>query len=52
VVQRARADIEAMVVAKAESLGIEPGDLGVSVGQLTAGNDDDDDEGQLRPVEN
>ena len=51
VVQRARADIEAMVVAKAESLGIEPGDLGVSVGQLTAGNDDDD-EGQLRPVEN
>lgn len=27
VVQRARADIEAMVVAKAEQLGIEPGDI-------------------------
>lgn len=37
VVQRARADIEAMVVSKATQLGIEPGDLGMTP-QLTAGD--------------
>lgn len=31
VVQRARADIEAMVLTKAQQLGIEPGDLGVAL---------------------
>lgn len=37
VVQRARADIEAMVMSKAHQLGLEPGDLGVSVPQLGPG---------------
>ncbi|HEX7088665.1 MAG TPA: hypothetical protein VF192_00920 [Longimicrobiales bacterium] len=36
VVQKARADIEAMVVAKAHQLGLEPGDLGISAGELPA----------------
>ncbi len=36
VVQKARADIEAMVVTKARQLGLEPGDLGI-VAQLDAG---------------
>jgi hypothetical protein len=39
VVQKARADIEAMVVAKAQQLGLEPGDLGVQA-QLVAPDDD------------
>jgi hypothetical protein len=37
VVQRSRADIEAMVMVKAQQLGIEPGELGVT-GQLVSGN--------------
>lgn len=36
VVQRTRADIEAMVVAKAQQLGLEPGELGL-IPELTAG---------------
>jgi hypothetical protein len=40
VVQRARADVEAMVLAKAAQLGLEPGDLGVSLPQLSAGDTD------------
>ena len=36
VVQKARADIEAMVVAKAQQMGIEAGDLGITA-QLTEG---------------
>lgn len=39
VVQRARADVEAMVIAKAQQLGIEPGDLG-SPGELTMGEEE------------
>lgn len=39
VVQRARADIEAMVVAKAEQLGLDAAELGV-MPQLEAGDDD------------
>jgi hypothetical protein len=38
VVQRARADIEAMVVNKAQQLGLEPGELGV-MAELPAGED-------------
>jgi hypothetical protein len=38
VVQRARADIEAMVVAKAQQLGLDAGDLG-NVSLLTSGED-------------
>lgn len=40
VVQRARADIEAMVLAKAQQLGLEPGDLGVGLAQLGSGDDE------------
>jgi hypothetical protein len=40
VVQRARADIEAMVVTKAQQLGLEPADLGLTSPQLTAGDED------------
>ncbi len=36
VVQKARADIEAMVVAKAQQMGLEAGDLGITA-QLTEG---------------
>lgn len=39
VVQKARADLEAMVTAKARQLGIEPGDVGVEPAQLAAGDD-------------
>lgn len=39
--QRLRADIEAMVVAKAQQLGIEPGDLTDIPQQLTTGEPDD-----------
>jgi hypothetical protein len=39
VVQKARADIEAMVVAKAQQLGVEPGELGLR--ELTQGDSDD-----------
>jgi hypothetical protein len=38
VVQRARADIEAMVVTKAHQLGLEPAALGVMAPQLSAGS--------------
>jgi hypothetical protein len=38
VVQKARADIEAMVVSKAQQLGLEPGDLGVDRPALAAGD--------------
>ncbi len=38
VVQKARADIEAMVVTKARQLGLEPGDIG-AVAQLDAGDE-------------
>lgn len=38
VVQRARADIEAMVASKARQLGIDPGDLG-GVAELTEGDE-------------
>lgn len=41
VVQRARADIEAMVTSKAQQLGLTPGDLGMGAPQLTAGPDDE-----------
>lgn len=40
-VQKARADIEAMVLAKAQQLGLEPGDLG-GLAQLSAGEDPDE----------
>jgi phage shock protein A len=38
VVQRARADVEAMVVSKVEQLGVDPGDLGVGLPQLGSGS--------------
>jgi hypothetical protein len=38
VVQRARADIEAMVMHKAQQLGLEPGDITSSPIELTAGD--------------
>lgn len=40
VVQRTRADIEAMVVTKAQQLGLEPADLGVTAPQLSEGESD------------
>jgi hypothetical protein len=40
VVQKARADIEAMIVSKAQQLGLEPGDLGITHAALTAGDDE------------
>lgn len=41
VVQRARADIESFVVAKAKQLGLDPADLG-GTPELTTGGEDDD----------
>lgn len=39
VVQRGRADIEAMVVSKAQQLGLEPADLGLAAAQLGEGSE-------------
>jgi len=46
VVQKARADIEAMVVHKAQQLGIEAGDLGLAPRQLGTGWQESMDGGQ------
>lgn len=40
VVTKARADIEAIVTSKAQQLGLEPGDLGLSMPALEAGDDE------------
>lgn len=46
VVQRARADVEAMMLTKAKQLGIDPGDIGLSLPQLESPVvDASDDEG-------
>jgi hypothetical protein len=41
VVQRARADVEAMVLSKAQQLGLDPGEVGVTMPQLESGGDEE-----------
>ena len=41
-VQKARADIEAMVISQAQRLGLEPSDVGVML-QLPEGNPEEED---------